>query len=110
MSLDPDKIYAQISQAGLTWADCKSAYEALDDNSKSILADIQSNFLDSGKMSKTEAEMRALASGDYKQHLASKQKARKEWLRAQVTYDSLKLLAELRRSEESTKRAEMTLR
>lgn len=108
--LNPDEIYHTIKEAGLTWADCKAAYEALDDNSKSVLADITSNFLDGGKMTKTEAEMRALASGEYKNHLASKQGARKDWLRAQVAYDSLKMLAELRRSEESTKRAEMNLR
>ena len=108
--IDPDAIYTQVLVAGEKWADLKGAYEALDDNTKSVLADITANFLDGQKMTKTEAEMRALASGDYKIHLASVKKARKEYLRAQVTYDSLRMLAELRRSEESTKRAEMNLR
>lgn len=108
--IDPDKIYSEVVAAGERWADYKSAYEALDDNSKSVLADITANFLDGSKISKSEAEMRALASGDYKTHLASVAKARKEFLRAQVTYDSLKMLAELRRSEESTERAKMNLR
>ena len=106
--LEVNEIYTQVVKAGEEWADKKSAYEALDDVTKSILADITSNFLD-GKMSKTEAEMRALASGDYKNHLASVKAARRAWLMAQVKYDSVRLLAELRRSEESTRRQEMRL-
>lgn len=109
MNLDPDKIYHEVSTAGEEWADRKSAYEALDDNTKSVLAELMSNFMD-GKTSKAEAEMRALASGDYKNHLASLQAARKAWLRSQVRYDSLKMLSELRRSQESSRRAEMGLR
>ena len=108
--LNPDEIYQKVLASGEEWADLKSAYEALDDNTKSVLADIQANFLDGGKLTKGEAEMRALASGEYKIHLASVSAARKAWLRAQVKYDSLRMLADLRRSEESTKRAEMNLR
>lgn len=109
MSFEPEQIFREITDAGEDWADKKAAYEALDDNTKSILADITSNFMDS-KMSRAEAEMRALASGHYKHHLATVSAARKAFLRAQVKYDSLKMLAELRRSQESTKRAEMTMR
>lgn len=108
MSLDPEAIYKEVTDAGEDWADKKSAYEMLDDNTKSVLADITSNFMD-GRMSKTEAEMRALASGEYKNHLASVSAARKAWLKAQVRYDSLKMLAELKRSQESTRRQEMRL-
>lgn len=107
--MDVDKIYNEVLGAGEDWADKKSAYEALDDSTKSVLADITSNFMD-GKVSRTEAEMRAMASGDYKVHLASVKAARRAWLMAQVKYDSLKMLAELRRSQESTRRAEMNLR
>ena len=106
---NPDEIFAKVSAAGDRWADAKAAYEALDDNTKSVLADITSSFLDGTKCSRAEAEMRALSSGDYKTHLASVSRARKEWLKAQVAYDSLKMLAEHRRSQESTRRAEMRL-
>ena len=106
--LDPDKIYHEVSTAGEDWADKKAAFEALDDVTKSVLADITGRFMD-GKISRTEAERYALASQDYRQHLASVSKARSEWLRAQVKYDSLKLLADLRRSQESTRRQEMKL-
>ena len=106
--LDPDKIFHEVSTAGDEWADRKAAFEALDDVTKSVLADITGRFMD-GKISRTEAERYALASQDYRQHLASVSKARSEWLRAQVRYDSLKLLADLRRSQESTRRQEMKL-
>lgn len=106
---DPDKIYALVSTAGDEWADKKAAYEALDDNTKSVLAEITGRYMD-GKVTKATAEMHALASGDYRNHLASVSKARGEFLRAQVKYDSLRMLVELRRSQESTRRAEMSLR
>ena len=106
--LNADQIYQEVLKAGESWADLKSAYEALDDHTKSVLADITSNFMD-GKMSRAEAEMRALASGDYKTHLASLKAARRAWLVSQVKYDSVKMLADLRRSEESTRRQEMKL-
>ena len=109
MSLDPEKIYHEVISVGESWADKKAAFEALDDVTKSVLADITGRFMD-GKITRTEAERYALSSQDYREHLASVSKARQEWLRAQVKYDSLRMLAELRRSEESTKRAEMNLR
>ena len=106
---NPDEIYAKVSQAGEEWADKKSAYEALDDNTKSVLADIIADYMDT-QLTRSESETRALASSVYKDHLAQKQAARRAWLKATVLYDSLKMLAELRRSEESTKRAEMQIR
>ena len=108
--INADEIYAKVIESGTVWADCKAAYELLDDMSKTILADITSNFMPPVSGTKSEAEMRALASADYKNHLASKGAARKLWLHAQVAYDGVKMLAELRRSEESTNRAQMNMR
>jgi len=108
MDFDPQKIYDKVIEAGDMWADRKAAYEALDDNTKSVLADLTSMFLANSK-SKAEAEMYALASPEFKAHLHLLQQARRGWLLAQVRYDSLKMLAELRRTQESTRRAEMKL-
>ena len=105
---NPDQIYETIRLAGEDWADKKSAYDAFDDNTKSVLAEITTGYMETCK-SKTEAEMRALASKDYKEHLRAMQDARRAFLKAQVRYDTLKMLAELRRSQESTRRAEMRL-
>jgi len=106
--LDPDRIYHEILTAGEHWADTKAAYEALADNTKSVLAEIRGRYLDAGQ-TQGGSEVSALASRDYREHLVSLSKARSAFLRAQVSYDSLKMLAELRRSQESTRRAEMKL-
>lgn len=106
--LDPDAIYKQVLAAGEDWADKKAAYEALDDNTDSILADITGQYLEGGG-TKAACETRALSSKAYRDHLREVSAARKAWLMAQVRYDSLKMLSELRRSEESTRRQEMRL-
>ena len=106
----PDEIYRELEQAGVDWADKKSAYEALDDLTKTVLADITSNYLPPTCATKSEAEIRAIASADYKHHLATKAAARKAWLLAEVKWKNFNTLSELRRSEESTRRSEMNLR
>jgi hypothetical protein len=106
--LDPDKIYRQLEEAGNDWADKKAAYDTLDRNTKSVLSDVLVNFMDSG-LSRAEAEARSLSSGKYKEHLASVSRSHKAYLQAQVLWNNLQTLAELRRSEESTRRAEMKL-
>lgn len=106
---EPSEIYQQVLQAGEEYADRKAAFETFSDNSKSVLAEILSGYLETCS-SKAEAETRALASQDYKTHLRSLQDARRAFLRAQVRYDSLRMLADLRRTEASNLRAEMMLR
>ena len=107
--LNSDEIYKTVLTAGEEWADKKAAYETLDDCSKSVLADLTTDYLPPACASKSEAETRALASKQYKEHLASKSAARRAWLVAEVRYKGLVMLAELRRSEESTRRQEMKL-
>lgn len=110
MSLDVETIYRDISAAGDDWADKKAAYECLDDMTKTIYSDILSDFLPPTCPTKAEAETRAYASAKYKEHLAAKSAARRAWLMAEVKWKNLNLLAELRRSQESTRRAEMGMR
>lgn len=109
MIIDPDKIWHELDEAGQVWALAKADYEEKDDLTKTVLADITSNFIPTSK-SKSEAEMMALASKDYKTHLAEVSKCRRIWLTAQVKFENLKTLAELRRSQESSRRAEMSIR
>jgi len=108
-ALDADRIFRELGIAGEDWADKKSAYQALDDLTKTVYADIMTDFIPACP-TKAEAEVRALADGKYKAHLASKSAARRAWLLAEVKYENLKTLSELRRSQESTRRAEMGLR
>jgi hypothetical protein len=107
--LDPDRIRERLEEVGNEWADKKSAYDALDDLSKTVLADITSNHLPSSS-SKTEAEMKALKDDGYKKHLEEKASARREWLRAEVKWKTGNTWAELRRSRESTMREAMRIR
>lgn len=107
--LDPDKIRARLEEVGTDWADKKAAYYALEDLSKTVLAEVTSGYLPTCS-SKTEAESRALADPVYKAHLGAKANARHEWLRAEVKWSTGNTWAELRRSKESTMRAEMGMR
>lgn len=107
--LEVEKIYAELDKAGDDWADKKAAYDALDRNTKSVLAAHVLAFMDGG-VSRVEGETRALASAAYKEHLAQVSLAHKSYLQAQVLWSNLQTLAELRRSEESTRRAEANIR
>lgn len=107
--LNPDEIYRGLEKAGNDWSDKKAAFDTLDRNTKSVLADVLITFMDTG-LSRAESETRALASGAYKSHLASVGAAHKAYLQAQVLWTNLQTLAELRRSQESTRRAEMGMR
>ena len=109
MSLDADGIYRKVEQAGLDWADKKAAFELLDDMTSTVKADLTTDFYVTCS-SKAEAEQRALASARYKEHIARLSAARREWLHSEVRYKYAQLLADLRRSEESTRRAEMGMK
>ena len=114
--LDSDRMYAKLIEYGEAWADHKAAYQALDDATKSVLADLTQGYMDPAKfttngkgLTRAEGETMALRSQPYRDHLASVSLANKAYLRAQVRYESLKTLIELRRSEESSRRAEMRI-
>ena len=107
---DPDKIRARLEEVGNDWADKKSAYEALDDLTKTVLAEVTSNYLPPTCATKSEAELRALMDNTYKAHLGAKAAARKDWLRAEVKWKTGLMWVELRRSKESTRREEMRIR
>lgn len=106
MSLDVEKTFHELEKSGLYWADCDAAASMFEENKKTVLADL----MNEGAGPKTEREMRALSSNVYKEHLEKMVAARKEANRARVSYEARKVLAEMRRSEESTRRAEMQLR
>lgn len=106
--INAEAIYHELQKAGEDWADKKAAFNALDRNTKSVLSDVLVSFMDSG-LSRAESEARSHASSAYKNHLASVAVAEKAFLQAQVLWNNLQTLAELRRSEESTRRAEMKL-
>lgn len=106
--MDSDRIYDEISKAGEAWADAEAAADLLEETKKSVLAKLMIEC----NQSNTSAgrEMYALADPEFRKHIEGMVAARRAANKARVRYDSAKVLAELRRSEESTRRAEMTLR
>lgn len=99
----PEAIYRQLLQAGEDWADKEAAAEILEENKKTVLAELKRGY----QGSDAERERNALADAAYKLHLTNMNAARKEANRARVRYDSARVLAELRRTQESTRRMEV---
>lgn len=107
MPIDSEQIYDALVKAGEDWADQDAAASLLEETRKSVLARL---MMECPAPSSTAKEMYALADVEYKKHVEGMVGARKVANKARVRYDSARVLAELRRSEESTRRAEMTLR
>lgn len=103
---DPEKIYHQLNEAGEEWADKDAAANILEETKKTLLAELMQGF----QGSNAERERCALAETTYKLHLKNMVAARKEATRARVRYDSMRVLAEMRRTQESTRRAEANIR
>lgn len=103
---DPEAIYQRLNAAGDDWVDKNAGAEILEETKKTVLAEIMAGF--SG--STAERERCALADSAYRLHLVNMVKARKEANRARVRYDSVRVLAEMRRTQESTRRAEASIR
>ena len=104
---DPDRIYRQLAETGEEWADKQAAAELLEETRKTVLAELMNK--EQG-LSMSARESNALADPVYKLHVTNMVTARKEANRARVRYDSMKVLAEMRRTQESTRRAEINLR
>lgn len=107
MAFDPEVAYQALIDAGETWADAEAAADLLEETRKSVLAKLI-NEAEAGSMAAKESL--ALADPTYRQFIEGMVQARKAANKARVRYDSAKVLAELRRSQESTRRAEMNLR
>lgn len=105
--MNADELHAEILAAGEKWADAEAAASLLEETRKSVLAKLMN---ESAIASIAGKEMTALAEPEYRKFVEGMVTARKAANKARVRYDSAKVLAELRRSEESTRRAEMTMR
>jgi hypothetical protein len=107
--LNPDKIYNELMVSGEDWADKDAAANLLEEGKKSLLAQLAIEEGAQGQ-SYVKAEALALANRDYKDYVASMVEARRVANRAKVRYGAIQVLAELRRSQESTRRAEMQIK
>jgi hypothetical protein len=105
-TFDADKTYTALVQSGENWADMDAAATLLEESRKSILAKFK---LEAAGGSDAAREMIALADPRYAEFVKGMVAARGAANKARVRYDSAKTLAELRRSQESTRREEMRL-
>ena len=107
-TLDPEKIFLKMMEAGNDWADKKSAADLLEESKKIVLAELQNQ--QSEAKSVAAAEALALCSPRYLEHIRAMCEARRVANRAHVLFENLQVLTELRRSQESTRRAEANIR
>lgn len=109
MIFDPKLISQQLLADGEAWADANAIADLLDESKKSLRSQIAMSVLkEAGSVNK--AEMISEASPEYAEHIVKMVEARKNANKARVRYDTDKAYVELLRSQESTKRAELTLR
>lgn len=105
--INPDEILERLRIAGEEWCDRDAAANVLEETKKSVLAEL---LLQAEAGTVAEREARALSNPTFKLHLANMVTARKEANRARVRYDTGRIWAELVRTRESSKRAEMSQR
>lgn len=107
--IDPDKIVHRLQTLGRDWADKDAAASLLEENRKSIRSQLAVDYLrEAGSASM--AEKLAEADEMYREHIKVMVEARKQANIAKVNYDAGRVWVDLKRSLESTRRAEMTLR
>ena len=103
--MDADGIATELGKRGQDHADKDAAYKLLDDMTKTVLAEQMVNYQSGTKTSVSDAEMRARASKEFREHLAILAAARREANRARVKYDTYRAWIEITRSNFSTERA-----
>lgn len=90
-------------KSGEDYADKKSAYLLLDSMTKPVLSEC---FKRSAGSSATEKRELMFSDNQYTDHLDSVANARRSFLLSEVSYRSMQALADARRTEASTRRAE----
>ena len=109
--LDPEELYAELRSRGDAWADADAAYKALDDVTKTVLAECEIEARkDEANTTQAAIERAGRVAQAYRDHLMALGQARKAANRARVSYDTYGVYVELIRSKAATDRAEMNLR
>ena len=105
--LNADEIYREIVKAAEEWAKADEDARTLKEMDKIVLAEITNQAIGD---SYADRKAKALASPEYKLHKVAMITAKTKANIALAKYKAAQSLAELRRSEESTRRAEMGMR
>ncbi len=102
-SFNPSAIFSALEDAAEKMTEAKEKADNLTELRKCILAGITLEHM-AGKTSRAEAETRALASTEYAKYIKGMNEAVRQANRAQAAFKNQHVLAELRRSEESSRR------
>jgi hypothetical protein len=100
-----DALAVQICSAGEKWSDLDAAANLLEETKATLLADLMRQAPEGTALGLRE--IYAKSDATYKQHIEAMVEARRVANRARVRYQSLQVLADLRRTQESTRRAEL---
>jgi len=106
MTFDATAITERLRLAGEDWSDKHAAAEALEHAAEGMLA--KQFLIATGNVEERKA--RAKCSDEYQAAVKASIDARLAANKARVRYDTGKAYCELIRTQESTKRAEMTMR
>lgn len=106
MNYDPNRIYNELIEAGNEYADQRAALELHEKMEKPLLAKLRQ-----ASNAKTQGERDDYAYGhsEYETWRQQLYERRKDATRAQVRWIAAQELSEHRRTQESTRRAEMRL-
>lgn len=107
--LDPNEVYDRLVELGEAWADANAAAALWEETQKSFLAQLTARASNGGGRSHAAAQNDALGSNEYQKHCRNMVLARRDANKARVRYDSAKMWAELIRSANANRRAEMTM-
>lgn len=105
--IDAETLARELRARGDTWADMDSAYRALEEVQKTILAEA---FLSAGDGSVAERDAKARVSPLFKEHLESIDRARHAANKARVAYDVYRTYVDLMRTNAANQRALVELR
>jgi hypothetical protein len=106
--IDPDKIYQAIIDAAREWTQDDQEARRLAKLEKIVLAEITNN--QDQALSHAVRLSLALAAPEYRLHVTNMVTAKTKANMSHARYKAAQSLAELRRSQESTRRAEAQIR
>jgi len=104
----PNKLF----KFGMDYAEKKSCFNTIDEQKKTILADIKNRIAFDyapEKVSEAQLEREALASNEYKQYLFGRGLAERLYLKSQATYNALQVKVDCTRSLNSLRKVEANL-
>ena len=106
--INPGEVFERLTSLGSEWADALAAASLLEETSKPLVAKLTIGFMEGG-VARVLAETEALASDEYRRHIERMVAARREANVARVRYQSAQVWAELLRSANANRRAELTM-